>query len=515
MKSNLRSVAFIYASKIIAFAVNSLSVIIVVPYVASVPEHYAIYMFALSLTFILTYGDLGFLSAAQKYCATSVGAEQFDTEIKDVGYVLALLLSIGFIFLIIMVFGSVNPSLFIPSLEAESKKLASSIFLIIGIMMPIQVLLQRLANLILASRLKEYIFVFLDIIANVAKVIIVPYFELSSGFALELYLISSISLSISAAFLSLLLIKIFTNFDLLILFRFIRFTRSSFDKMKALALSSILSTIFFILTFELDLVIAARLFSLESIAIYALALTLINFIRNSSSVIYAPIIAFVNRDLGAGHKEKVLRNFQEIIEFSLSLFITLVLVIYLSAEPLIVQWLGYENVLIAEIFQVMLIGSIFVSLSNLLPLVATTYEHKTQLIIAGGIPFVAFYVFLLSTLNFYDDFSIMTLAYAKAIALMSSAVFALLYFKKVLIFTFNQLKVMLCCCISAYVLFLILDFFIHPAYTEFLATDIELVTLLAMLLMGVVFIWIFLLCLIETTRSKFIRLCRRVATLNL
>ena len=98
MKSNLRSVAFIYASKIIAFAVNSLSVIIVVPYVASVPEHYAIYMFALSLTFILTYGDLGFLSAAQKYCATSVGAEQFDTEIKDVGYVLALLLSIGFIF---------------------------------------------------------------------------------------------------------------------------------------------------------------------------------------------------------------------------------------------------------------------------------------------------------------------------------------------------------------------------------------------------------------------------------
>ena len=274
--------------------------------------------------------------------------------------------------------------------------------------MPIQVLLQRLANLILASRLKEYIFVFLDIIANVAKVIIVPYFELSSGFALELYLISSISLSISAAFLSLLLIKIFTNFDLLILFRFIKFTRSSFDKMKALALSSILSTIFFILTFELDLVIAARLFSLESIAIYALALTLINFIRNSSSVIYAPIIAFVNRDLGAGHKEKVLRNFQEIIEFSLSLFITLVLVIYLSAEPLIVQWLGYENVLIAEIFQVMLIGSIFVSLSNLLPLVATTYEHKTQLIIAGGIPFVAFYVFLLSALNFYDDFSIMT-----------------------------------------------------------------------------------------------------------
>ena len=159
-----------------------------------------------------------------------------------------------------MVFGS-SIHHYSSLLEAESKKLASSIFLIIGIMMPIQVLLQRLANLILASRLKEYIFVFLDIIANVAKVIIVPYFELSSGFALELYLISSISLSISAAFLSLLLIKIFTNFDLLILFRFIKFTRSSFDKMKALALSSILSTIFFILTFELDLVIAARLFS--------------------------------------------------------------------------------------------------------------------------------------------------------------------------------------------------------------------------------------------------------------
>ena len=157
--------------------------------------------------------------------------------------------------------------------------------------------------------------------------------------------------------------------------------------------------------------------------------------------------------------KKVLRNFQEIIEFSLSLFITLVLVIYLSAEPIIMQWLGYENVLIAEIFQVMLIGSIFVSLSNLLPLVATTYEHKTQLIIAGGIPFVAFYVFLLSALNFYDDFSIMTLAYAKAIALMSSAVFALLYLKKVLIFTFNQLKVMLCCCISAYVLYINAGFF--------------------------------------------------------
>ena len=102
MKSNLRSVAFIYASKIIAFAVNSLSVIIVVPYVASVPEHYAIYMFALSLIFILTYGDLGFECSTKILCY--FGCRAPDTEIKDVGYVLALLLSIGFIFLIIMVF---------------------------------------------------------------------------------------------------------------------------------------------------------------------------------------------------------------------------------------------------------------------------------------------------------------------------------------------------------------------------------------------------------------------------
>ena len=515
MSSDLRSLTFIYCSKLAAFVINSLSVIIVVPYVSSVPVDYAIYMFALSLTFILTYGDLGFMSAAQKYCAISVGAKKYDAEIKDVGYVLTLLISIGAAFSIIMILGTIYPLSFIPSLDADSKELASNIFLIIGLMMPVQVILQRLTSLILSSRLKEYVYVIFDICANLAKIIMVPYFDLPSGFALELYLLTSILLSIFSAILCLILIPFCTNFDLFRLIRHIKFSRSSFKKMRSLAFSSILSTAFFILTFECDLIIASRLFSLENVASYALALTLINFIRSASSIIYGPVIAFVNRDLGAGNREKVIRNFQEIIEFSTSLFITIVVVIYLSAEPLVIQWLGNGNPLVVEIFQVMLIGSIFVSLSNLVPLVATTYEHRIKLIISSAIPFLSFYIFLVYAINFYSELSIVTLAYAKAVALISAAVFALAYFTKISVFTVNQLKVMIYCSGTGYCLYRLVDFLIYPAYLDFLSTDMTLINFLALLTVLLILIWIFLVLLVKTTRSKFIFLCRRFIMLNL
>ena len=190
--SDLKSIKSTYLYKILALIVSFASIFVVVPFLAGDPGAYAIYVFAVSICFFLTYGDMGFLGAAQKYCAEEVGRGQLKPELEYMGFVMAVLISLGAIFFALMLVASYEPTILLPNIDLHYLELASDLFLVLAIFMPIQVILQRFVMLVLASRLREYIAIRLDIFANTLKICVAPLFQSNSGFLLDYFLLTSI-----------------------------------------------------------------------------------------------------------------------------------------------------------------------------------------------------------------------------------------------------------------------------------------------------------------------------------
>lgn len=422
--SDLKNIRNIYIYKVLALIVSFMSIFVVVPFLGQDPSAYAIYAFSVSICLFLTYGDFGFLGAAQKYCAEEVGRGQLKPELDYVGFALAILITVGVIFSVSMVFAAYEPTLLLPTIEPNYLQLASRLFLVIAIFMPLQVVLQRFVMLVLASRLREYIAIRFDIAANLLKIILAPLFQTSSGFLLEYFLLTSILLSILSACCAIITTRNLTNFPINLVLSHIRFSSHAYKKMKAIALSSMFSTILFIGYFELDLVIASRFYGLEDVAAYALAFILMNFLRSLSAIIYSPLMAYINRIWGQGKKENVVKNFQLLILLIVPLFMAVSVVLFSGSDILIYQWMARELPLTVSIFQILLVGTFFVGLTNILPLVAMTYESKHILYLVGIIPFIFFYGSFMIMQYVLPSPGVESIAVSKTIGGLAAALFS-------------------------------------------------------------------------------------------
>ncbi len=488
--SDLKSIKNIYLYKILALIVSFASIFVVVPFLAGDPGAYAIYVFAISICFFLTYGDLGFLGAAQKYCAEEVGRGQLKSELEYMGFVMAVLMSLGAIFFVLMLVASYEPTILLPNIDLHYLELASDLFLVLAIFMPIQVILQRFAMLVLASRLREYIAIRLDIVANTLKIFVAPLFQSNSGFLLEYFLLTSILLSIASACVAIILTRYRIDFPVTSIFQNIRFTSHIYTKLKDIAFSSLFATILFIGYYEFDLIIAARFFTLDEVAAYALAFILMNFIRNLSAIIYSPLLSYLNRIWGRGEKDVVFENFKLLVMITVPLFMAVSVVLFFGSEALTFQWMGAEVPLTAYLFQVLLLGTFFVGVVNIVPLIAMTFELKHILYLVGLVPFICFYMSFL-ILNFVcPDLGIQTLAYAKAISGISAAIFGFGFLIKRSIIGFElSLNLMVLSMFSFLLMFILFDneiLFSHNMQPSLAG----LLTMLVLLGLLVLIVWI-------------------------
>jgi len=414
--------------QILSVCASFASIFVVVPFLISDPESYAIYAFSLSLCFFLTYGDFGFCRAAQKYCAEEFGRGCLDKELEYAGFLVAILGAISLSFAGLMSIAVYSPELLLPQLSPINSNLASSLFLILAIFMPIQVLLQRFVTLIMSSRLKEYYALRHDLVANILKIAIVPLFDSSDGFLLEYYFMTTILLSIISASVSVWVIKFVLDFPVMSILKYVRFSHNAYAKMGSLASSTFFGTLLFILVYELDLIILSRFYSLEAVGAYAIAFTLVNFIRRLSSIIYSPLISLMNRFYGQGEKELVKKGFDLILKLSVPLFMVLIMVLFTGADQLIFLWLGVSKPLTLEIYQIMLIGLFFVGATNLSGILTTTLVLNRDIYLLGLIPVILCFstFFLLQVL--LPELGVTSLAYSKAFATLGTSVFALFLF---------------------------------------------------------------------------------------
>ena len=69
-----------------AFVLRFLSMFIVTPYLTQEPSIYGIYAVCMSVTIFLSYADLGFLRAGQKYAAECYARGERAEEMKYIGF---------------------------------------------------------------------------------------------------------------------------------------------------------------------------------------------------------------------------------------------------------------------------------------------------------------------------------------------------------------------------------------------------------------------------------------------
>ncbi len=425
----------IYFWQGISLIMNFLSMFIVVPYLTSDPIIYGIYAVCISISIFLTYADLGFMGAGQKYAAEYFAIGNRQEEIKVIGFtnfillVLLLLFSIGFLIL------SFHPEFLIKNLTpGKQETIASSLLLILALFTPVT-LLQRLLQMIFGIRLEDFIVQRTNIIASLLKILSVLWFFRNGEYNIVGYFLFVQIVNLLAAILTLLIARRRYNYDFKSLFKAIHFNKMVFEKTKTLAFTSLYLTFTWILYYELDPAVIGKLLGAKQVAIYAIGLTIMSFFRSTIGILFSPFNARFNHFIG-NHDEIGLRTFFSTVTTIVAPLIVIPIVtVCLMAQPLILSWVGIEYSESISIARFLILCNIYAFITYPTSLLLMAQERiKEMYLVNTLIPLIYWTGIALS----YTKFGLNSFAFFKFVAFSISALVYLFILKRYLDLSFNQ-----------------------------------------------------------------------------
>lgn len=349
----------IYLWRTLSIISGFLSLLVVVPKLSNSPELYGIYASCISFALYLTYADIGFLSAGQKYAAEAYAQGDIKKEVNILGFTAAILLIMIIPFSLSMLYLSYNPEFIIKDLSLAGQKIASQLFLIMAILLPIQILFQRLTQSILIIRIKEYIGLRIDAFFNLLKILSVFYFFSENNYQVVEYYSFSLLLTILSTFIILVIIKRKEKYNFRLLLKSIRLRKNEYSLINKLAYSSLALTIGWIIYFELDLIIIGKTLGPNEVATYAVAFTFLNFLRTLWNTVFSPFSQRFNHYVGLKSDIDLKKLTDTIIDYTMPLCIIVTLVLILGSEKIIIYWVGkfYSDSII--LLQILILGTVF------------------------------------------------------------------------------------------------------------------------------------------------------------
>lgn len=348
-----------YIWKALSFVVGFLSLFIVVPFLSSNKELYGLYTFCASFQLYLSYADIGFLSAGQKYAAECFAKDDRQGETKIFGFVGFILLCLILPFSILLCVAAANPGLVINELTQENVSVARFLFLTIAIVSPIQVLLQRVSQSVLTIRVKEYISSRIDIVGSLVKIGSVLFFFTGGRYMICEYFLFINAVTIVCCLITISIIKRTENYKFRDIFKSIRWSKQVFDKTKYLAFSSLGATVAWLLYYELDLIYIGKLFSITDVAYYSICFTLLNFIRNISNILYGPYSQRFNHFVALNDENSIKRMLHTLVKNTYPLYVFGCCLLSAISFYFVMLWVGKEYVPSVPILSVLAFFFIF------------------------------------------------------------------------------------------------------------------------------------------------------------
>jgi O-antigen/teichoic acid export membrane protein len=349
----------IYFWRSLSIISGFLSLLIVIPHLSNNQELYGIYAFCISFTLYLTYADIGFLGAGQKYAAEEFARGNRNEEIKIFGFTGAVLLLMVLPFSSAMIYFSFNPQRIINGLSCEGQKIAGNIFLIIGVLSPFQVIIQRLVQSILIIRIKDYISLRIDITFNLIKITSVFFFFAKGRYMVVEYFLFVSLMTIFSSLIVLVMIHKSENYNFIKLLKSIRLSKKYYQITKKLAFSSLFLTIGWLIYYELDLIVIGKWFGPHEVAIYAIGFTFLNFLRTLWNTVFSPFAQRFNHFAGDDTILEMKVLIMKIIDYTFPLCMLTTLVLLIGAKYIVLYWVGQEYTDSVIIVQLLIIGTGF------------------------------------------------------------------------------------------------------------------------------------------------------------
>ncbi|ADV43942.1 lipopolysaccharide biosynthesis protein [Bacteroides helcogenes] len=329
-----------YFWQLLSILLGFLSLFVVVPYLSEDKMLYGIYSVCTSLTIFFSYADLGFISAGVKYAAEYFIQGDKEKEVRMIGFVAFMMMVIFLVVSVIIIVCAVYPRLLIPELQEGSAQFFLARWLLATLAMSCPIIIgQRVLSMIFTIRVEDYKLQRLSILGSLLKIISVFYFFRAGHYQLLEYYV----------FFQLVNLLVVTGAFLYVrkygyksgkMFSVIRFDKQIFDKVKKLSGTSLIMVIAMILYYELDQIVIANFVGIEMVAIYAIALSIMSFVRTFMSLLYSPYSSRYNHYHGAGDMEGLQRFVNKIVVGLSPMVCCPIIVLSCLSAPFVESWVG-------------------------------------------------------------------------------------------------------------------------------------------------------------------------------
>ena len=412
----------IYFWRLIFLTSSLLTFLFVVPRISNDVDLFGIYSFCLSFSAYLSYSDLGFLNAGWKYASQAFYKNDKKFEAEILGFTFFILILMCIPFSIGMFFAHLKPSILFNNLDSEQENIASGLFLIMAFGLPFQILFQRFVQSILVIRIKDYIYLRINVLTKLIQILSIFYFFTDDqSLFVHYYLFITLLSIISCIIVFIILIKN-EKFDFSTFFSNIKFSRLNYDLSKKLAFSSLFATVAFIIYYELDLLIIASFFESYSIGIYAIGFTFLGFLKNLWSIVFSPYSQRFNHFSDEKSKESLKLLANNLITYTFPLMIIVCTILIIFAEKLVVMWVGNVYIESVNIIIVLIISTVFGFITQPASYYFTSKNKYNYIYFTGAILPI---VFIVSLYILIPTQGILGIAISKALATFASFLISL------------------------------------------------------------------------------------------
>ncbi len=333
----------IYFWQTISVLLGFAALFIVVPYISSNKTIFGIYSVCTSLTIFFSYADLGFLSSGVKYAAEYYIKGQHKDEIRIVGFTCFIMVGVFSILALGIVVLGIFPKLLIPELMDGSVQMGIARWLLFTLAVSCPVIIgQRLLNLVFTIRVEDYKFQRINIVGNVIRILSVFYFFGGARYMIVEYYMFYQAVSLGVVAVALLYARKHYNYGFHEFFSTFRFDRDIFNKVKKLSATALIMTVSMILYYELDQIVISNLLGIEAVAIYAVALSVLQLVRTFCSIVYSPYTSRYNHYVGLNDYEGLTHFVKKMIMVFAPVLIIPILTLSLLAKPFVLSWVGNQ-----------------------------------------------------------------------------------------------------------------------------------------------------------------------------
>ena len=333
----------IYFWQSISVLLGFAALFVVVPFISSNKIVYGIYSVCTSLTIFFSYADLGFLSSGVKYAAESYVRGERKEEIRIIGFTSFIMVSVFAVLALGLVVLGLMPKLLIPEFieGSEHMRIAQWLLFTLAISCPI-IIGQRLLNLIFTIRVEDYKFQRMNIIGNLIRILSVLFFFGGGRYMIVEYYIFYQLVNLTVVLVALFYVRRHYGYGFRDLVKAFRFDKEVFDKVKGLTGASLVMMVSSVVYYELDQVVISNVIGIEAVAIYAVALSVLQLVRTFCAIVYSPYTSRFNHFVGLKDAEGLSHFVKKMIILFAPVLIVPILTLSLSAKPFVISWVGEQ-----------------------------------------------------------------------------------------------------------------------------------------------------------------------------